>query len=598
MIWIICFCISVFIVLSMLCLITVKSKTKNKNGKIKVVNPINFLIVGIFLAGLFIFFPVYYNFFAETESSIMRVIKTFLLSVHNTIRLFIIDSDFEMIREETSKLTGFIYHAYPVYTALIFVTAPLLTFGFILSFFKNVISYVKYVFAYRKDVYVFSYLNDYSVALATDIAKNHKRALIVFTDIYKFDDDKEHKLFEQINAIGAISFKKDITHVNWGFHSKKSEIYFFILNEVEGENIKIFSQLNELYKTRENTEIYLFSRTVQGDLVLSNAVDSKIKVRKINYAQSLIYRTLYERGVEIFNSAKPIPNSNKKMISAVVIGLGNYGSTLVKALAWYCQMDGYKIKINAFDEDPMAESKFSSSCPELMDKRYNGVTVEGEAEYSIIIHSGVDFTTKEFDQMISEIDDATFVFISSGSDQSNISCAVKVRTLFERANLSPIINTVVYDSEQKAYIETATNPRGQEYKINCIGDIKTTYSERVIVDSELEQDALSRHLKYGKEEDFWRYDYNYRSSTASAIHMKARILVGIKGADKEEGDLTKEEISTIEVLEHKRWNAYMRSEGFVHGEKRNDLAKVHHNLVLFDALSDEDKLKDRKVGSK
>lgn len=598
MIWIICFCISVFIVLSMLCLITVKSKTKNKKRNLRAFNPINFLIVGVFLAGLFIFIPVYYDFFAETESSITRVIKTFLLSVHNTIRLFIIDSDFEMIRESTSNLTGFIYHVYPVYTALIFVTAPLLTFGFILSFFKNVISYLKYVVAYRKDVYVFSYLNDYSVALATDIAKNHKRALIVFTDIYKFDDDKEHKLFEQINAIGAISFKKDITHVNWGFHSKKSEIYFFILNEVEGENIKIFSQLNELYKTRENTEIYLFSRTVQGDLVLSNAVDSKIKVRKINYAQSLIYRTLYERGEEIFNSAKPIPDSNKKMISAVVIGLGNYGSTLVKALSWYCQMDGYKIKINAFDEDPMAESKFSSSCPELMDKRYNGVTVEGEAEYSIIIHSGVDFTTSEFDKMISEIDDATFVFISSGSDQSNISCAVKVRTLFERANLSPIINTVVYDSEQKAYIETATNPRGQEYKINCIGDIKTTYSERVIIDSELEQDALSRHLKYGKEEDFWRYDYNYRSSTASAIHMKARILVGIKGADKQEGDLTEEEISTIEHLEHKRWNAYMRSEGFVHGEKRNDLAKVHHNLVLFDALSEEDKLKDRKVGSK
>ena len=51
------------------------------------------------------------------------------------------------------------------------------------------------------------------------------------------------------------------------------------------------------------------------------------------------------------------------------------------------------------------------------------------------------------------------------------------------------------------------------------------------------------------------------------------------------------------MLEHNRWNAYMRSEGYVYGgtpepEGRNDLAKMHNCLVRFELLSPEDKAKD------
>ncbi len=89
---------------------------------------------------------------------------------------------------------------------------------------------------------------------------------------------------------------------------------------------------------------------------------------------------------------------------------------------------------------------------------------------------------------------------------------------------------------------------------------------------------------------------------ASAIHLKARIQCGIPGADKAEQDLTIEERDGIEMLEHRRWNAYMRSEGYVYSgspnaSSRNDLAKMHHNLVVYDVLSDEEKRKDSSVGT-
>jgi len=47
----------------------------------------------------------------------------------------------------------------------------------------------------------------------------------------------------------------------------------------------------------------------------------------------------------------------------------------------------------------------------------------------------------------------------------------------------------------------------------------------------------------------------------------------------------------------------MRSQGYIYsGSKdkssRNDLGKMHHDLVVFDELSEEDKRKDSRVGSK
>ena len=121
--------------------------------------------------------------------------------------------------------------------------------------------------------------------------------------------------------------------------------------------------------------------------------------------------------------------------------------------------------------------------------------------------------------------------------------------------------------------------------------------------TEVEEEALKRHLKWGKEEEFWTYEYNYKSSMASAIHMKARVLCGIPGADKQEADLSDEERTIIEALEHRRWNAYMRAQGYIFSgstdkSSRNDLAKMHHDLVDYPSLTEEVKRLDSKVGTK
>lgn len=85
--------------------------------------------------------------------------------------------------------------------------------------------------------------------------------------------------------------------------------------------------------------------------------------------------------------------------------------------------------------------------------------------------------------------------------------------------------------------------------------------------------------------------------------MKARIFCGIPGAEKTEGELLESERDALEILEHRRWNSYMRSEGYVYSgspdeKSRNDLGKMHNDLVEFSLLDEYEKRKDSKVGTK
>ena len=82
-----------------------------------------------------------------------------------------------------------------------------------------------------------------------------------------------------------------------------------------------------------------------------------------------------------------------------------------------------------------------------------------------------------------------------------------------------------------------------------------------------------------------------------------RILCDIPGADKPENELTERERCVLEALEHRRWNAYMRAEGYIYSgstdkASRNDLAKIHPDLVPFDMLSSSEKRKDSMIGAK
>lgn len=460
---------------------------------------------------------------------------------------------------------------------------------------------------------MFSALNDRSLALASDIRKNHKKAMIIFTDILEREEETFFDLSGKANKIGALLFKDDILTVKFNLHRKSSQISFFIMGDNETENIDQSLNIIERFKERKCTRLYIFSLSRESELALSGIAKGDLKLRRINEVQSLINRTLYESGTKIFESAVDDEKENIKHINAVIIGMGNYGTEMIKALAWYCQMDGYKVTIDAFDLKKSAESEFKALCPDLMSPKFNGISQKGESEYTIRIHSGIDVNSAEFLNEFNKLEKATYVFVSVGSDEENVKVAANMRMLWSRSGSEPIIQAVVKNAKIVKMLENAACFNGQEYKLDFTGNSERAYSEKVIIDSELETEALKRHLIYGStEESFWSFEYNYRSSIASVIHKKARSFCGIKNDDKltelrrkakNEGkdnekfmEMVREELGDerkpLQLLEHCRWNAYMRGEGYVYGTKKDHIAKTHPDLVNYYSLPDKEQDKD------
>ena len=565
-------------------------RTKNK-----IITPFNIVTGGVFAAVALIIMPVYINRFAETE---LMWVRTILMSCYNTVKIFLVDGELDIITEGVMTGSQCLNQIYTIVASILYVVAPALTFSIVLSFFKNAVAGLLLYMKGSKDIYAFSSLNDRSVALAGDIMKNNgKGRAVIFCSV---NDETDVVLREKAHEMNAICFKKEITEIDFKARSKK--LHFFAINESETESVAVAMHLIDRYKSEDNVNLYIFSTGLSCELQLASKDKGKIKVRRIDDTRSVINRILFEEGPKFFNSAV-MQENGKKRITAVVVGMGKYGTSMLKTLAWYCQMDGYEIEIHAFDKDKFAEDKFCAQATELMSEKYNGVFVEGEGAYSIHINSEIDVDTKTFADKINAIDGITYAIVALGDDEKNVETAAYLRMLFERKKDKPVIHTIVYDSDKKNALMGAKNFAGQSYDIDFIGDLESVYREDVIIDNELEAEALSRHLKWGKENEFWDYEYNYRSSIAAAIHLRAKQACGIAGASKTTDELTIEERDTLEAIEHKRWNVYMRSEGYVYSgsrdrSSRNHLAKTHCDLVDFDSLSEEDKRKDSKVGAK
>lgn len=517
----------------------------------RILTPNRSLILGTWASASIMFYPLYLR---ELEGTVgvVEYIRAGLVSIQHSIRIFAFDGDYMNIVEMSEGLEPDVQIFYTLLGAILYLVAPILTVGLILSFFKNLTSYIYYIFSFWKHTHVFSELNEKSLALAKSVNdvnnKKDKRkynfwknALIVFTDVTLKDDEKNLELLEEAREIGAILFTKDLESIRYrNRHFSIRKVSFYLISDDEGEKIRHAESIIAEYKYIKHTKLYLFSNSIESKSFFDSYTkedkeNMHLEVVRVNDIRALIYNNLNDNGIKLFEEANELTDGTRE-ISAVIVGLGQYGMEMLKALLWYCQLPGYKVNITAFDDREEVESIFKASCPEI--RVAESVNASGDMRYTLNIKKAKYGTQEFYDEVVKlnvwEVDNGvkrlknkiTYLFVCLGSDGDNIAASKGIRNwLAKEVDILPRIETVIYDSSLKDRIVEDF----YKQNINIIGDLEAFYSEGTVINSKLANDGLEVHKRWDESENpnnnYYMNDYNYYSSLASALHRNLRKMI-------------------------------------------------------------------------
>ncbi|MDR2035320.1 MAG: hypothetical protein LBP91_01410 [Coriobacteriales bacterium] len=594
-----------------------------------IVRPLTIIILTVFVAMAVVYYPAYvWRLGAEDGGSV----ESLLLSIQTAFKVFKIDNVYDVYVGPLQDVQTWVKAPYTIYTTVLYMCAPFLLLSFVLSFIKSVSAYCAYVLSYHREVYVFSKLSSRSLTLARSVLAHYKKVgrrlpQIVFAGASLEADSTAYGLYEAARDLRCICFRKDILSLRLDIHSKRARMNFILIGDSHHENNTQALRLlerpakgekpNYAARRRENTWLYVIDSSKGTELLLDGKTGA-MTIRRIDHARQFIHNLLWEDLWDaqtgehaLFSTA--VAEDSLRRISVLLVGLGKNGTALLKALAWFGQMEGYALEIHALDHDHAAEEKFRFQCPELLDERYNHKSDPNEAIHSITIHSGVDTNKQVFSDLVKELaGTTTLAFVSLGNGERNIDAALNLRVLMERyakgTNPRPPIYAVLHDSEKISMLTSVSDFSEENYFINLIGDYQELFSYQMIFDPRLEGEALQYHIFWSvkstedasekevkkKTGEFWSKEYYRNSSISRVIHNKAVRKYGPLSEENRKERTEAEIALAAGMLEHRRWNAYMRSEGYVYNDVRNNLAKQHNLLVRYDELPLAEQEKDFK----
>lgn len=572
-------------------------KKKKAFNKRKILTPLNAFTLCFFVATMLVFYPIFYfNTFAS-DMNIVKIFKALLLSIYTPLQVFFLNGDFGLVSEFAGLLDKPLSTVYSTYMSIIYTVAPVLVAGYILSFFKESASLIKYSFYKNSDIYIFSEMNERSIALAQDIVSNkQRRQVLVFADVIE-QDNQDVELIEQAKMLGAICFKKDILDIGIKFTRKNFVRKLYFIGNNEDENLsQALTLINRKRGSKLDTDklqLYVFSNSANSEALLNSIDNGNIKVRRINENRNMAFQLIREQ--PIFQNVKP----EDKKINIAIVGLGGYGEEILKAVCWCGQLPGYSLTVHVFEKDN-GQEKIKFSAPELV--KNNNKNIPGDAQYNIVFHDGIDIRSSHFIDEISKIKDITTVCVSLGDDELNIETSMRIRVALKRfqSDMPPIYAVVYSTSKTETVAGTGLkNTYDQSYGVTFIGSLENRYSLLGIEQPEIEEEALARHLAWAHTEDdrmeeiekFNHYEYFRRSSMAQALYRKIRTDLGFVKMDEStpEGMVNN---NILREYEHRRWNTYMRAEGYVLSDKKDHIAKTHPMLIPFGELTEAEKKKD------
>lgn len=563
-------------------------------------------MAGVIAATTILVLPYY----LATENPVAGFLNSLLVS----LKIFIMNESLsEITRVARSNLAGFQADIYSVLLALLFLAAPLLTAGFIFEFLGNFFAHIVIQRKKKNEIFLFSELNNRSIMLARSIRNKSIESgikanipVIAFTGTQQMKKPENLDLIEQAREARFLCIRKRSESLNLNSGQK---ITFIQIAENEDKNLNSTLTLIEKYRSYTNRDICIlvFSSQPEAEILLDSADKGQIKVRVIDESQIVAYHLfdqipLYQADV-----------TRKNKISILIVASVHTGMQILKTAAWCGQIDGLDLEINIIDiEADRWESEFTFQCPELM-----------SGEYNIVFHKAHVLTTKFENILRDKCGDANYIIVTLGQDDLNIKTSLYLRRHYLSSDPDyqnwPVVTLLIRDEEKYRVVSKlkTSSKEKRDLDLHPFGSIEKLYSYDVMLDSELDKLALNVHASYESNSNpqikrenvvasMNKYQLYRRSNVANALHIKYKLWSLGLGYTRDDSELPEigYELTTdikhrLVQLEHRRWNAFQRSEGWrsvtseqvrkymltgLNDGHRHFIAKLHPCICEFEKL--------------
>jgi len=588
----------------------------NKNKK-KYQRAVQLLLIGVVVIITTLIYPMYRNSYKFGTS--------LLFSILYALRALAGCQSVDLSHKV--EMDGMLYFLYYALLYASFIAAPLFTTGFLVSVFGNMMDNLRFMFVRKDTICVFSELNDGSVCLAESIYKKDSKKKILFLNYDLKASDKDTNIIKRIRNIKGIILNKN-----------ELDVMLFT------NNIEFYEVYKNTDKNADNTILLVekYKEVIENSKRRSEASNNKKPVKKVNitsFTKGVTIETLLdstEKGdvrVDLIDEVKygcyslldkkPLfENIRNGKMSVLLVGCGDTGYEMLKAVYWCGQLSGCELEINVIDtRGSWIKDQFILECPGINLEEENIRFIQADAR-TAAFREALDVYCKK----------TTYAIVAMTSDVQNISTSMYLRTYFLQlretgfSNL-PVICLRVRDSGRLRQVQKLVNNRNEEFNFHPFGSLDDTYSVDVLIGKQLEKMALNTHLTYygvlGKDAEaddyknavtkYYSSEYNQRSSLASALHIKYKMFCagvpGICGNDitAEQADMYENLIQDetmkekMSILEHDRWMAFFKTEGYQKADIKDvkvyynalkkpshvhHLAKLHPTMVPWDELDE------------
>ncbi len=384
------------------------------------------------------------------------------------------------------------------------------------------------------------------------------------------------------------------------------------MSESDEINLNDCLELLNKLSAKDNMKIYVLSSKPEAYMIIDSVISQKyseiknekkepaLQVEVINETERSVLQRLTELPVE------KIFKANKKEVTVLLVGLGEFGKAFLKNIAWCFQVTGYSLKIVAIEKNKEIFSQIELESPELV-RNYDIIPIQETCETAM--------NSKLLDNY-----DIDYAVVATGTDENSFNIAIALRRYFWLRNDENVqIDVLIRNGYRSKNIDILKNEKNKDYNLDTFGTIESDNWAETIINSDIDKMAKVVHHIQNENDgatepeeknwdpyfiDYHKYEYNRKSSRATAVHVKYKLYSILK--EKYVSDDMEQNLANYEKLisdkdiqkilafnEHDRWAAYMYGDGYriattedvekyyekMGRDHKNTLAKLHPALV-------------------